>query len=77
MVLSEGIRMVVVGVVAGLAVSLATANVVKSLLLAVNARDVLTFILVPSILSLVAVLACYIPAHRATRIAPSVALRDE
>ena len=77
MVLNEGIRMVAVGVVAGLAVSLATANLVRSLLLAVGPRDALTFVLVPAILTLVAILACWLPARRATRVAPAVALRDE
>ena len=77
MVLNEGIRMVAVGLVGGLAVSLATSHLVKSMLLAVGPRDLLTFVLVPAILIVVAALACWVPAHRATRVAPAVALRDE
>jgi predicted permease len=77
MVLNEGIRMVTVGVVAGLAVSLATSHMVKNLLLVVGPRDALTYVLVPSILTLVAILACWLPAHRATQVKPAIALRDE
>jgi ABC-type lipoprotein release transport system permease subunit len=47
------------------------------MLFLVTARDAVTFILVPSILTLVAVVACWIPAQRATRVDPMVALRDE
>jgi putative ABC transport system permease protein len=47
------------------------------MLFATSPRDAATFVLVPSILTLVAVLACWLPAARATRIDPAVALRDE
>ena len=42
-----------------------------------NSHDAFTFVLVPAILTLVAIVACWIPALRATRIDPMVALRDE
>jgi predicted permease len=77
MVLVEAIRMVAVGVVAGLVVSLATSNMVKNLLLVVGPRDALTFVLVPAILTLVAIVACWIPAHQATQVQPAVALHEE
>jgi predicted permease len=77
MVLNEGIRMVAAGVISGLAVSLATSHVVKNMLLVVGPRDALTFVLVPSILVLVAIFACWLPAHRATLVKPASALREE
>ncbi len=77
MLLREGIRLVAVGVVVGLVVALAGSRAVQSMLFLVSSRDAVTFILVPSILTLVAVLACWIPALRATRVDPMVALRDE
>jgi ABC-type antimicrobial peptide transport system permease subunit len=77
MVLSEGIRLVAAGVIAGLAVSLGTSHMVKNMLLVVGPRDALTFVLVPSILTLVAVLACWLPARRATWVKPASALREE
>jgi putative ABC transport system permease protein len=77
MLLREGIRLVAVGVVFGLAIALLASRAVESMLFLVSSRDAVTFILVPSILSLVAILACWIPAQRATRVDPMVALRDE
>ena len=50
---------------------------VESMRFATSPRDAATFVLVPSILTLVAILACWFPAVRATRIDPVVALRDE
>jgi hypothetical protein len=77
MLLGEGVRLVAVGVVVGLVVALVGSRAVASMLFNVNPVDAVTFILVPSILTLVAILACWIPAHRATRVDPMVALRDE
>ncbi len=77
MLLREGVRLVAVGVVVGLAVALIGSRAVESMLFLVTSRDAVTFILVPSILTLVAILACWIPAQRATRVDPMVALRDE
>ena len=77
MILREGVRLVAIGVAAGGAVSLAAAGSVGSMLFLKNPRDVLTFTLVPAMLAVVGVIACWIPAIRATNIDPSVALRDE
>ena len=77
MILGEGTRLVAIGVAAGGAVSLAAAGSVGSMLFIGNPRDLLTFTVVPALLALVGVIACWIPAIRATAIDPSVALRDE
>jgi ABC-type lipoprotein release transport system permease subunit len=47
------------------------------MLFVIGPRDALTFVLVPTLLSVVALIACWIPAVRATRIDPAVVLRDE
>lgn len=77
MLLGEGVRLVAGGVFVGLGISLVGARTVQSMLFVVSSRDAVTFVLVPSILTMVAVLACWVPAHRATRIDPMEALRDE
>jgi macrolide transport system ATP-binding/permease protein len=77
MLLREGVRLVGVGVVVGTVLSLIASRAVESMLFVVSSRDALTFVVVPVFLTLVAMLACWIPARRATRIDPMAALRDE
>ncbi|HEY2015278.1 MAG TPA: ABC transporter permease [Bryobacteraceae bacterium] len=77
MIVNEGVRLVAVGVFVGLVTALVVASTVQSMLFVISARDAMTFVLVPSFLALVAILACWIPAMRATRVDPSRALRDE
>jgi ABC-type lipoprotein release transport system permease subunit len=77
MVVLEGFRLVAVGVVVGTLISLAAARALKSMLLVISPRDGVTFVLVPGMLVLVALVACWVPAMRATRIDPSTALREE
>ncbi|HWC95633.1 MAG TPA: ABC transporter permease [Candidatus Sulfopaludibacter sp.] len=77
MVVREGIRLVAIGVVVGTMAALAGSRAVNSLLFVAGARDAMTFILVPSILTLIAIFACWLPALRATRVDPAIALRDE
>ncbi|HLK50186.1 MAG TPA: ABC transporter permease [Bryobacteraceae bacterium] len=77
MILRQGLAVVTVGVVAGLLMALGASRAVQSLLFVTSPRDALTFVLVPSILILAAILACWLPAYRATRIDPAIALRDE
>jgi putative ABC transport system permease protein len=77
LVLSHGIVLVLVGLAAGLIGSLLVTRVLASLLLGVGTSDPVTFIGVSIVLLMVAVLACYIPARRATKVDPLVSLRYE
>jgi predicted permease len=77
MITRQGMRLAAVGVVIGLLLSLALAQVLSSLLIGISGYDVTTFILVPVLLSIVALVACYLPARRATKVDPLVALRYE
>jgi len=77
MVLRQGMELTVVGVVAGLLGAFALTRVMASLLFGVSTTDLVTFSAVPLVLILTAMIASYIPAIRATRVDPVVALRDE
>ena len=77
LVLRQGMSLTIVGLVLGIAIGSVATRFLSDLLYGVTARDPLTFVGVPILLLLVAFLACYIPARRATRIDPLVALRYE
>jgi len=77
MLVREGIRLVAIGVVIGLAVALWASRWVASMLFETDSRDAATFVAAPAILGLVAILACWLPARRTTRIDPATALREE
>jgi len=77
LVLREGLKVVLIGVTAGLALSLAAARLIAGFLYGVGANDPLTFVGVALLLTAVALLACYLPARRATKVDPMVALRVE
>ncbi len=77
MVLGQGIRTTAIGVVIGIAGACALTRTMRSMLFGVSATDPLTFAGVAMALGFIAALACYIPARRATRVDPMVALRYE
>jgi predicted permease len=77
MVLRQGMGLVGVGTLAGLAGAFAVTRVMGTLLYGIAATDPLTFSVVPLLLVVVASLACWIPARRAAKIDPMVALRQE
>jgi len=77
MVMRQGFVLTLAGVAIGIVAAIPLARILKSMAFGVRSNDALTFIVVPLILMAVALLACYIPARRATRVDPMVALRYE
>jgi ABC-type antimicrobial peptide transport system permease subunit len=74
---ASGVKLVLVGTVVGLVASLALARLLGDLLFGVETFDLLTFVAVPLVLGLTAVVAAYLPARRAARLNPVTALRAE
>jgi putative ABC transport system permease protein len=77
MITRQGMRLAGIGVIIGLVFALALARLLSSLLIGVSGYDVPTFLLVPALLVVVALVACYLPARRATKVDPLIALRYE
>ena len=77
LVLASGARLVLAGTVAGMAGAMALTGLLKTMLFGVGARDAVTFVAVPLVLAAVALFAAWLPARRASRLAPVDALRAD
>ncbi len=77
LLIMEGLSLIVVGVVLGTVVGLAGSNLLSNLLYGVTARDTSSFVAAASMLVGVGFLACHLPARRAARVPPLVALQHE
>ncbi len=75
LVVGQGIKLAATGVVIGLAGAFALTRMMKTLVFGISATDPLTFSIIALLLTLVALLACWIPARRATKVDPMIALR--
>jgi ABC-type antimicrobial peptide transport system permease subunit len=77
MVLKQGVFLALVGVAVGAVAALGLMRLLRSLLFEVQTYDVVTFVVASGVLFAVALLACYLPARRATKVDPLEALRYE
>ena len=76
MILKQGLGLALLGVVIGLGAAAGLTRILTASLFGVSPLDPVTFALVPIVLAGVAVIACYVPAHRATKVDPVKTLQD-
>ncbi|HEX6650438.1 MAG TPA: FtsX-like permease family protein, partial [Pyrinomonadaceae bacterium] len=77
LILKQGLLLTVIGAAIGVAGALALTRLMSSLLFGIGAADPITFGVIVPLLMIVSLIACYLPARRATRIDPLIALRSE
>jgi predicted permease len=77
LIVKQGMALALIGIGIGLVVSLALTRLLKTLLFGVSATDPLTFIMIATLLAAAPLLACWIPARRATKVDPMIALHSE
>jgi putative ABC transport system permease protein len=77
LIIRQGMILVLTGVAIGLMAAFGLTRLMKAMLFGISETDTTTFVIIPLLLAVVAMLACYLPARRATKVDPLIALRSE